>query len=145
MDTEHIFVEFLGALMDDEIELFIKAVDEVKAFVKVNRFNPSALPSEFTSETPQGFQAVIMKKLIPVSNRLNKLILEIRIDIKRFVRLIFAFDDDNQCSLLFFTFGFEKKRSIEDFLTNTYAFHTKEVLSRYSKNILRKGCDYDEG
>lgn len=138
-------MNFLETLTDDELEMFLKAADDVKAFLIANEHCPDLLPNEFVSLTPQGFQATIMKKLLHASGLLNKLILELRIDIARYIRFLFACDDDRQCSLLFFTFGFEKQRHITDYLTNTYSLHTKEALSRYSANKMIKGCDYDGG
>lgn len=73
---------------------------------------------------------------------MNKLILEARIDIDRFVRILFTFDDDYSCEASIYTFGFKKKREQEDYYTNSYILMTADVHKSYINTEVNERSDY---
>lgn len=143
--SEHVVSRFLQTFTDNELELFIKTIDETYAQLKSKGFNSHELPNVLSIKIPQGYNAEIVKKLIHASDRVGKLILEARIDIQRYIRVLFTFDNDDFCKATIYTFGFEKKYSQKDVYTDTYGLATQQVHKLYIENKLNEGTDYYEG
>lgn len=142
VNEEHIISNYLETIDDNEFDLFVKTMEETKIKLKIKRYNPQKLPEKISIITPTGKNADVVKKLEQTSDSVSKLILEARIDIERFVRFIFTFDDDRRCKEALYTFGFEKRKNSLDYFTNYYSLITANVHKKYIRLEPNERSDY---